>query len=276
MIIQEYVTVREARIPSLGLGTYQAYGGDCKSIVTLALGMGYRHVDTAQIYENEGEVGTGIKASGVPREEIFLTTKIWFENYQPAALKRSLEQSLRKLQTERVDLLLLHWPKFEREMEFTLDALMEVQEQERTVSIGVSNFTTSQMERAQKHTSGLLVTNQVEYHPFLDQSKVLKKAEELNMSVTAYCPIARGKVLESELLQEIAKSKRTDAVQVSLAWLRQQKQVIAIPKTVTPEYAESNLKSLALTLSEEEMEEISKLGTADGRLVDPSFAPDWD
>lgn len=274
---QPIVRAQGKGIPSLGLGTWTLKDQECVDIVEEALHLGYRHLDTAQAYENEEFVGEGLQKARVERENIFLTTKVWFENFEPTRLKKSVESSLKKLKTDYVDLLLLHWPVFEKsDMRDVLDALMEVRQEKKALTIGVRNFTTTQLEQAQKHCKNALVVNQVEYHPFLDQTAVLNKVKEYDMALTAYSPLARGEVLDNDTLKRIANSKNVGVAEVSLAWLLSQEQVIAIPKTTSKDHLKSNLRSLDLKLTEVEMEMINKLKKADGRVIDPDFAPDWD
>ena len=274
---QPIVRAQGKGIPALGLGTWTLENQECVDIVEEALHLGYRHVDTAQAYDNEESVGKGLQKAKIDRENIFLTTKVWFENFEPSRLKSSVEDSLKKLKTDYVDLLLLHWPVFDKaDMRDVLDALMKVRQDKKALTIGVSNFTTRQLQQAQEHCDNTLVVNQVEYHPFLDQSAVLKKVKEHDMALTAYSPLARGEVFENETLDRIAKSRDVGVAEVVLAWLRSQDQVIAIPKTTSKDHLKSNLKSLDLKLSEDEIEEINKLKRPDGRVIDPDFAPDWD
>ena len=273
---EKTVRARNTVIPALGFGTYELTGSDCREMVRVALEAGYRHIDTAQVYENEEQVGAGIKDAGTDRESFFLTTKVWFDNYEPAKLETSVENSLRKLKTDYVDLLLLHWPVFEGSMEPTLEALLKQKEKGRTKAVGISNFTLSQLEKACEITGQELVTNQVEYHPFLDQSKMLDRLAQKEMALTAYSPLARGKIFEDETVTEIARQHGVDAAQITLAWLLGQPGVVAIPKSSSREHALSNFKGAELELSAEERAAIDKLGSPEGRLIDPSFAPDWD
>jgi len=273
---EKTVRARNTVIPALGFGTYELTGSDCREMVRVALEAGYRHIDTAQVYENEEQVGAGIKDAGTDRESFFLTTKVWFDNYEPAKLETSVENSLRKLKTDYVDLLLLHWPVFEGSMEPTLEALLKQKEKGRTKAVGISNFTLSQLEKACEITGQELVTNQVEYHPFLDQSKMLDRLAQKEMALTAYSPLARGKIFEDETVTEIARQHGVDAAQITLAWLLGQPGVVAIPKSSSREHALSNFKGAEIELSAEERAAIDKLGSPEGRLIDPSFAPDWD
>ena len=273
---QRTVKAKNTVIPALGFGTYELTGSNCREMVKVALGAGYRHVDTAQIYDNEEQVGAGIKDAGVDRESLFLTTKVWFDSYEPAKLNSSVETSLRKLKTDYVDLLLLHWPVFEGSMEPTLEALLKQKEKGRTKAVGISNFTLSQLEKACEITGHELVTNQVEYHPFLDQSKMLDRLAKKEMALTAYSPLARGKIFEDETVTEIARQHGVDAAQITLAWLLGQPDVVAIPKSSSRDHVLSNFKGAEIELSVEERAAIDKLGSPEGRIIDPSFAPDWD
>lgn len=274
--IEKTVRAKNTVIPALGFGTYELTGSNCREMVKIALQAGYRHVDTAQVYENEEQVGAGIKDAGLDRESLFLTTKVWFDSYEPAKLEASVETSLRKLQTDYVDLLLLHWPVFDGSMEPTLEALLKQKEKGRAKAVGVSNFTLSQLDEACQISGHELVTNQVEYHPFLEQAKMLKSLADKEMALTAYSPLARGKIFEEETVTEIAKKHGVDEAQITLAWLIGQPGVIAIPKSSSREHALSNLKGAEIELSAEERTAIDKLGSPEGRLIDPSFAPDWD
>lgn len=273
---QPMVNAKKSLIPALGLGTWELTGDTCQRGVEEALHLGYRHLDTAQMYGNEEQVGAGMQKARVERENLFLTTKVWFENYTEERFQKSVEESLRKLKTDYLNLLLLHWPKFDGPMEPVLDRLMLMQEQGKTLNIGVSNFTAAQLDRAQQHTQGMLITNQVEYHPFLDQTTVLTKVWEHDMALTAYSPLARGEALDNKVVKEIAEARKAHPAQVVLAWLLSQRHVVAIPKASSKEHLQSNLRSLELHLNEDEIKRIDALRSRDGRKVDPSFGPDWD
>ncbi len=269
-----YRTIQGSRVPALGFGTYQITGPSCRNAVADALNIGYRHIDTAQIYRNEAEVGEAISGSGIPREDIFLTTKVWLDNLAPADVHSSTRESLRKLQTDYVDLLLIHWPnESAAPLEETLDALDELKNAGHTRHIGVSNFTPSMVERAVNHTT--IFCNQVEYHPLLAQETLLKLAREHGMLLTAYSPIARGKVLESSTLQQIGSTHGKSPVQVALRWLLQQENVAAIPKAESADHRRSNFDVFDFELSDEEMQRIDQM-QAGKRLVNPGFAPAWE
>jgi 2,5-diketo-D-gluconate reductase B len=275
-ITNRIVKAKDITIPALGFGTYQLTGPACREMVTNAVNEGYRHVDTAQIYENEEEVGAGIEASKVDRDDIFLTTKVWFDSYQPDKLAASVETSLKKLRTDHVDLLLLHWPVFDGDMRPTIEALLKEKAKGRTSAVGVSNFTLAQLAQAAEIASDELVTNQVEYHSFLDQSRMLDAVRERKMALTAYSPLARGKVFKNEIISRIANEHGVDQAQVAIAWLIGQEQVVAIPKSSSMNHALSNLNGARLELSSVERSQIDSIQSTEGRLIDPSFAPEWD
>lgn len=270
------VKAKEVAIPALGLGTWQLKGDDCVNIVRKSLQEGYMHVDTAQAYENEEQVGLGIQKSGINREELFLTTKVWKDNFEPKAMAESVEESLTKLKTDYVNLLLLHWPGEEKNFEKTLDALMDMKEKGHTLAIGVSNYPVALLERAHEYTKGAIVVNQVEYHPLMDQERVLAEVRSLNMALTAYSPLGRGKALKNPVIIEIANHHKVSPSQVILSWLMSQDQVIAIPKASSMEHSLDNLGALRLQLSQADRERINALRSPSGRMVDPDFAPEWD
>lgn len=270
----EYVEVQGEKVPALGFGTWQLTENPAEG-VKHALELGYRHIDTAQVYGNEEGVGKGIQESDVQREEIFLTTKIWRDNLNREDLKESVEESLEKLKTDYVDLLLIHWPFEEMDLEAVLDEMSELVEEGKARNIGISNFTSDQIREAVEKSDKDLLTDQVEYHPFLDQSEVLETCRENGMMLTAYSPLARGEVIGNETLKEIGEKHGKSEVQIALRWLIQQDNVAAIPKAASPEHREQNLEIFDFELTEEEMERISDLSD-DLRQVDPSFAPEWD
>jgi len=248
------------------------------AVLPAALRTGFRHVDTAQIYGNEGAVGAAIRSSGVPRDEIFLTTKIWVANFSPRAFARSVEDSLRKLQTDHVDLLLLHWPNgSDVPRDVQIAELNAVLERGMTRHIGISNYSIAQMHEAALLSAAPLVTNQVEYHPFLDQDRLLSTARELGMSVTAYYAMADGRSATDPVLREIGAHHGKSAAQVALRWLIQQSDVIALSKTAKLERLEENFAIFDFVLSDDEMRTIGEQATPDGRIISPpGLAPDWD
>jgi 2,5-diketo-D-gluconate reductase B len=269
------LSLQGQEIPVLGFGTWRLAGEECVQAVDFALNNGYRHVDTAQIYENEAEVGEGIAKSGVPRDQIFLTTKVWRNNFLDKTVAQSVDESLKKLKTDYVDLLLVHWPFPEVSILELVEGVIKAQDSGKAKRIGVSNFTTAQMKEALDNYGGKICNNQIEYHPFLSQKPVLDFARENNIAITAYSPIARGKTLENETLKEIGAKYGKNPAQISLRWLIQQ-DVIAIPKSATPDNIKANINIFDFELSDEEMKTISALGSDDGRLINPDFAPEWD
>jgi 2,5-diketo-D-gluconate reductase B len=270
------VSVHGIDIPALGFGTWQITGQACVDMVQTALKAGYRHIDTAAIYENEAEVGQGLKAGGVDRDAVFVTTKVWRENLAAGEVEKAAEDSLKRLQLDRVDLLLIHWPNPAFPLAGMIEAMNRVRERGLTRAIGVANFPSALFDEAQALSAAPLVTNQVEYHPFLSQKRVLEAAQRHGSSVTAYSPLARGKVAGDPVLEDIARAHGVDVGQVVLRWLIQQPDVIAIPKTATPARARSNLDIFSFELSAEEMARIFALARPDGRLIAPGWGPAWD
>ena len=269
-----YVEVQGARVPALGLGTWELRGNDCTEGVAHALELGYRHIDTAQAYDNETQVGEGVTRSGVARSDIFLTTKIRPDNFTAGGVKSSSHESLNKLGTDYVDLMLLHWPNPDIPLAETLGALLELQAEGAARHIGVSNFTPSLVEEALG--TAPVFCNQVEYHPYLAQPKLLAQAQERDYMLTAYCPIAQGKVISDDTLQAVGERHGKSAVQVTLRWLIQQNKVCAIPKSASAKNRESNFDIFDFELSAEEMARVHALNCA-RRLVDPEdIAPEWE
>ncbi len=253
----EYQTVKGEKVPSLGLGTYRLTGEACERAVERALSMGYRHVDTAQMYGNEAEVGRGIEASGVDRAEVFLTTKVWPDDFARERVIQKTRESLRKLGTDYVDLLLMHWPGERVPLEETLGAMRGLQEDGSVLHVGVSNFSPALVEEASQYAE--VFCNQVEYHPYRDQDELLAQAREMDYLLTAYRPLSRGGVEDDATLREIGEAHGKTAAQVALRWLVQQEKVSAIPKATGEEHLEANLDVFDFELSEEEMDRVSSL-----------------
>jgi len=271
------VTANGASIPALGFGTFRIPGPDVLRIVPHALKAGFRHIDTAQIYGNEAEVGEAIAASGVTRGEVFLTTKVWVENYRHDAFLASVDDSLKKLKTDRVDLLLLHWPNEAVSLAEQIGALNAVRQAGKVRHIGVSNFSTALMAEAVKLSDAPIVTNQIEYHPYIDQDVVIAAAKAAGMLVTGYYGMADGKVFDDPVLKEIAAGRGKSVAQVVLRWLVQQQGVVALSKTVSEARVEENLAIFDFELSADEMAAIRALARPDGRIVSPEgLAPVWD
>ena len=260
-------------MPALGYGTFELDGEECERGVEHALGVGYRHVDTAQMYENEDRVGAAIASSAVERDEIFLTTKVANDMHARDDVLRSTEESLERLGTDYVDLLLIHWPVEEVPLEETLGAMGELQEDGRIRQLGVSNFPPSLLLDAMRHAP--VFCNQVEMHPFLAQRKLRELAAEHDFLLTAYSPLARGEALDDELLQEIGEAHGVGAAQVAVRWCIEHRNVAAIPKATSPERIEENFRALEIDLSEEEIARIDALDRGE-RTIDPPWAPDWE
>jgi 2,5-diketo-D-gluconate reductase B len=271
----QIIEANGARIPAIGLGTMTLKENVCIEIVSAALRGGYRHLDTAQMYGNEREVGEGVRAAGIDRDEIFVTTKVWHTRLAASDFERSVDESLERLKLPRVDLLLIHWPNPAVPLKETIGALVKVKRAGLTRHIGVANFTVAMIAEAVRLADEPLVTNQIEVHPFIDQSKVIAACRGHGLSVTAYCPIARGKVPGNDVIERIGKAHGKSAGQVALRWLVQQG-VIAIPRTAKAERLKENLAVFDFALTAAEMAEIGRLTRPDGRLVNPAHAPKWD
>jgi diketogulonate reductase-like aldo/keto reductase len=274
-----HVDAHGALIPALGLGTWPLKGETCERAVAAALACGYRHIDTAAMYGNEEEVGRAVKASGIARDKIWLTTKVWREDIGAGALQRSAEASLKRLGISTVDLLLIHWPNADIPLKDSIAALCDAKKRGLARHIGVSNFTTKMMREAVALTSEPLAVNQVEYHPHLDQSKVIACARQLGMAVTSYCPLGRGDVggvMSEPVVLRIAKAHGKTAAQVVLRWHVQQPGVIAVPKSATPLRIVENFAIVDFALTAADMAAISQLARPGSRVVNMAFAPAWD
>jgi 2,5-diketo-D-gluconate reductase B len=271
------VAANGAEIPLLGLGTWDLRGRTCARMVEAALRLGYRHIDTAEMYDNEREVGEGLHASGVKRGEIFVTTKVWPSHFAPRELERAARDSLSRLRLREVDLLLLHWPNPQIPLEDTLGALCKVKRDGLARHIGISNFTVKLVERAVRLSSEPLVCNQVECHPFLDQSKVIAACRKHGMAVVAYSPIARGSARNDKTLARIGAAHGETAAQVCLRFLVQQ-DIVVIPRTSKEQRLTENAAVFDFKLSGAEMAEIAKLAQRHGRIVDWSYSgrTQWD
>jgi 2,5-diketo-D-gluconate reductase B len=271
----QFVEANGAKIPAIGLGTWELRGRSCARLVEQALRLGYRHVDTAQIYENEREVGEGLRASHVRRDDVFVTTKVWTTHFAPNDLERSTKESLTKLRLSEVDLLLLHWPNPHVPLSETLGALAHVKKLGMARHIGVSNFTVALIEEAVAACAEPLVCDQVEYHPYLGQTKVKEACAGHGMALVAYSPVARGRIKSNATLVRIGQAHGKTAAQICLRWLVQQN-VCAIPRTSKIERLSENIDIFDFSLSDDEMGEIFAMGSDKGRLTNFGFAPKWD
>ncbi|WP_411968682.1 aldo/keto reductase [Haloferax sp. YSSS75] len=259
-------------MPMLGLGTWENTNPDeCENAVKTALEMGYRHIDTAQIYGNEAEVGAGLAAADVPREDVFLATKVWIDELSHDDVIESTEESLDKLGVDYVDLLYVHWPAREYDAEETLDAFDTLVEKGLTKRIGVSNFEPEQVREAIARTDEAVFANQIELHPLLQQEELRQVCAEEGVEIVAYSPLARGKVFDVDVLSDVAEKHGVSEAQVSLAWLRENG-ITAIPKATSEAHIRDNWESLSLELDAEDVAAIDAIEQED-RRVDPDFAP---
>jgi diketogulonate reductase-like aldo/keto reductase len=269
------ISAHGAEIPVMGFGT-SGLGGDAAERVAIALRLGYRHLDTARKYATERGVGDGIRASGVPRAEIFLTTKVSHENLRPADFARSVETSLGELQVDYLDLLLIHWPNPKIPVADCMGPLAAAKRAGLTRHIGVANFTTGLLEQAMRACPEPLVTNQVECHAYLDQTKMLAALRRHGMALTAYCPLARGRLMGDPVLGEIAHDRKKTLAQIALRFLVQQEIVAPIPRSSNAARIAENLDVFDFRLTADEMERIAALKRPNGRVANPAFAPQWD
>jgi len=271
------VEVHGARIPLIGLGTWDLRGRTCARVVEQALRLGYRHVDTAEMYDNEREVGEGLRASAVKRNDVFVTTKVWPSHFAPRELERAAKDSLVRLRLPEVDLLLLHWPNPQIPLSETLGALCKIKRMGLARHIGVSNFTVALVGEAVKLSEEPLVCNQIELHPLLDQTKVVAACRRQGMAIVAYSPIARGGVKNNQVLARIGTPHGKTAAQVSLRFLVQQG-IAVIPRTSRIERLSENLAIFDFQLSASELAEVGRLASRDGRIVDYAYSgsPNWD
>ena len=271
----QVVESQGARIPVIGFGTMTLKEELCVEMVEAALHLGYRHLDTAQMYGNEREVGAGVRGSGIKREEVFLTTKVWFNRLAPGDLERSVDESLERLGLPWIDLLMIHWPNAQIPLPQSIAALCKVKRAGVARHIGVANFNVAMIDEAVAVASEPLAALQIETHPYLDQSKVVAAARRHGMAVVGYCPLARGKVPDDPQLQRIGRAHGKTPAQVALRYLEQE-DIIPIPRTSKRERLAENLGSLDLKLSDAEMAEIDKLKRPGARIVSPPQAPQWD
>jgi 2,5-diketo-D-gluconate reductase B len=261
------------RMPRIGLGTWPMKGAECQAAVESALALGYRHVDTAEMYGNEDAVGAGIVASGLPRGDVFLTTKIWWDKPDGAAIRRAFDASLARLGTPFVDLLLIHWPSPELDLADALKGLAAIRAEGRARSIGVSNFPPRLLQRAIAEGVNLACL-QVEFHLMLDQSKLLSITRPAGMGLTAYSPLAKGANLDLPPIRQVAAKHGATLAQVALAWLLAQEGVAMVPKAASAARQKENLGALGIRLDAADMAALAAL-PKDRRFVSPAFAPDW-
>lgn len=274
-----HVTAGGASIPAIGFGTWPLKGEECARAVATALASGYRHIDTAANYGNEEAVGEALRGGGVARNDIWVTTKVWWENIADGALQRSAEASLKRLGLDQVDLLLIHWPSRTVPLAESIRALNDAKRRGLARHIGVANFPSRMLDEAVGLSDEPIVTNQCEYHPHLDQSKLLAACRRHGIAFVSYCPLGRGSiggVLDEPVIREIAGRLGRTPAQVVLRWHIQQAGVVAIPKSSNPKRIAENLDVFGFSLEEADMRRLSELARPGGRVVNVSFAPAWD
>lgn len=270
------VTAHGAAIPALGFGVFRMSDAEVERVVPAALEAGFRHFDTAQIYQNEAALGRALQAAGARREDLFLTTKVWVDHYGADAFAASVDESLERLKVDQVDLLLLHWPADQVPIAEQIERLNAVQAAGKTRFIGVSNQNIAQMRESIARSAAPIVTNQVELHPYLPQQALVAAAKDAGAAVTAYYSMADGAVPRDETLQRIGAKYGKSAAQVGLRWLIQQGH-IALSKTANPARVAENIAVFDFVLDEADMAAIAALARPDGRLVSPTgLAPTWD
>lgn len=271
----DYLQTQGIRLPRLGLGTFRMQGDDCRASVESALGLGYRHIDTAEMYGNEDPIGVAIAASGVARKDLHVTTKVWNENLAPDAIRRSFDASLKKLRLDQVDLYLVHWPSKKMNLPAMFETLMRLKEEGRARAIGVANFNIALLKTVVEEIKAPIACNQVEYHVMLDQTPLRKYLAAKSIPLVAYCPLAQGKAASDKTLMAIGRKHGASAAQVALKWLLDQDCVAAIPKASGRESQKANLDALHVGLDDEDIQAIAAL-PKDKRCVNPGFAPVWD
>ncbi len=268
----DHLQTQGISLPRLGLGTFRMQGDTCRAAVESALGLGYRHIDTAEMYGNEEAIGAALAAAGVPRGDLHVTTKVWHENLAPDAIRRAFDASLKKLRLDHVDLYLVHWPSKNMNLPAIFETLMKLKGEGRTRAIGVANFTVALLKTVVEDIKAPIACNQVEYHVMLDQTRLRKYLGSKSIPLVAYCPLAQGKVASDPTLTAIGRKHGASAAQVALKWLLDQDGVAAIPKASRAESQKANLDALNVGLDDEDMKAIAGL-PKDRRCVNPGFAP---
>src|SRR6204780_4618124 len=259
-------------LPRLGLGTFRLQGDPCRAAVEGALTLGYRHIDTAEMYGNEEAIGAAIAASKVARKDLHLTTKVWNENLAPDAIRRSFDASLNKLRLHHVDLYLVHWPSPNMNLPAMFETLIKLKQEGRTRAIGVANFNIALLKTVVEQVKAPIACNQIEYHVMLDQTPVRKYMRAKSIPLVAYCPLAQGRAASDETLMAIGRKHGASAAQVALKWLLDQDGVAAIPKASRAESQKANLEALNIGLDDEDQQAIAGL-PKNQRYVNSGFAP---
>jgi 2,5-diketo-D-gluconate reductase B len=271
----ENIKTQGINLPRLGLGTYRMQGDVCRAAVESALHLGYRHIDTAEMYANEEAIGAAIAASLVARKDLHVTTKVWNENLAPDAMRRAFDTSLKKLKLDQVDLYLVHWPAPNMNLPVMFETLIKLKDEGRTRAIGVANFNIAMLKTVVEQIKAPIACNQIEYHVMLDQTPVRKYMAAKSIPLVAYCPLAQGRAASDETLGAIGRKHGASAAQVALKWLLDQDGVAAIPKASRRESQKANLDALSVGLDDEDLQAIAGL-PKNKRFVNPGFAPAWD
>ncbi|MBX8799645.1 aldo/keto reductase [Ochrobactrum sp. MR28] len=272
----QFVKTHDATIPALGFGVFRMSDAEVERVIPAALEAGFRHFDTAQIYQNEAALGKALQTAGVARDDLFLTTKVWVDNYDISRFAASVDESLDKLKTDQVDLLLLHWPADQVPVAAQVDMLNAVKEAGKTQFVGVSNYNIAQMQEAMTRSAAPIITNQVELHPYISQNKLLTAINNSDIVASVYYSMADGAVPQDKLLQQIGAKYGKSAAQVGLRWLVQQG-YIALSKTANPARVAENIAIFDFALDASDMTAIAGLVRPNGRLVSPEgLAPVWD
>src|SRR5476649_994236 len=271
----EYLQTQGISLPRLGLGTYRMQGDACRAAVESALGLGYRHIDTAEMYGNEDAIGAAIAASKVARKDLHVTTKVWNENLAPDAMRKAFDSSLKKLRLDHIDLYLVHWPAPRMNLPAMFETLLKLKEEGRARAIGVANFNIALLKTVVEEIKAPIACNQVEYNVMLDQTPLRKYMVEKSIPLVAYCPLAQGRAATDKTLMAIGAKHGASAAQVALKWLLDQDGVAAIPKASRAESQKANLGALNVGLDEEDLKAIAGL-PKNKRCVNPGFAPAWD
>jgi 2,5-diketo-D-gluconate reductase B len=262
-------------LPRLGFGTFRMPGDGCQPVVESALELGYRHIDTAEMYQNEESVGAAITASGVSRAKLHITTKVWHENLTPDGIQRSFDASIKKLGVDYVDLYMVHWPSRDMNLPVVLEAMQTLLERGLTRAIGVCNFNLKLLKNAVEEVQAPIACLQIEYHPFLDQSKVLTYLRGKGIPLVAYAPLAQGRAASDPVLERIGAKYNVSAAQITIAWLLDQEGVVTIPKAQRRESQLQNLSAQSIKLDDQDRAAIAAL-PKNQRYVTPPFSPNWD
>jgi len=262
-------------LPRLGLGTFRMLGDACRAAVESALGLGYRHIDTAEMYGNEDAIGAAIASAGIARKDLHITTKVWNDNLAPDAIRRAFDASLNKLRLDQVDLYLVHWPAKNMNLPAMFETLLRLRQEGGTRAIGVANFNIALLRTVVDEIKAPIACNQVEYHVMLDQTPLRKYLAAKAIPLVAYCPLAQGRIASDATLAAIGRKHGASAAQLALKWLLDQDGVAAIPKASRSESQRANLDALNVGLDDEDRRAIAAL-PKDKRCVSPGFAPAWD